>query len=81
MSIPRISSLVEQQLPEFIRNDHRTFVAFVEAYYAWMEESGGALERSGRMLEILDVDTTLTAFIDYFCNQFIPGIPQHLLTD
>lgn len=80
-TIPRVSSVVAQQLPEFIRADHATFVAFVEAYYAWMEESGNAINRSGLLLQSLNVDTTLDEFIDYFCHQFLPGIPQHLITN
>ena len=77
----KISSLIENQLPEFIRNDYGTFVSFMEAYYSWMEEEGNPLNRSAKLLQSLDVDTSLTAFIEYFCNKFIPLIPQHLLSN
>lgn len=46
-----------------------------------MEEEGNPLNRSAKLLQSLDVDTSLTAFIEYFCNKFIPLIPQHLLSN
>jgi hypothetical protein len=33
----KASILVPYQLPEFIRSDYKTFVAFLQAYYEWME--------------------------------------------
>lgn len=77
----RISTLVAQQLPEFIREDHQTFAAFLEAYYAWMEESGNALDASSNLLTSIDIDTSLDAFISYFSNQFLVNVPQYLVAN
>ncbi len=38
-SQPRISKLVSNQLPEFIRSDHELFVTFIEKYYEFMEQN------------------------------------------
>ena len=60
MTIPRrtLSSLVASQLPEFVREDHQTFVAFLEAYYEYLENiEGNDLKSLG------DIDTTLESFI------------------
>ena len=35
----RISVKVEGQLPAFVKQDHATFVAFLEAYYEYMAVS------------------------------------------
>ena len=37
MSRNKISTLVSRQIPEFVREDYPTFVAFVEAYYEWLQ--------------------------------------------
>ena len=37
--INSIVPLIEQQFPEFIRNDAETFIGFLKAYYKWMEAS------------------------------------------
>lgn len=79
MANTKIHTLVAQQLPEFIQSDYQTFVAFLEAYYAWMESSGNPLSRSVQVLQSLDVDRSLSDFISYFCKEFIPGIPEHLI--
>ena len=33
-----LSTVVTKQLPEFIREDYPTFVAFVQAYYDWLKQ-------------------------------------------
>ena len=37
MANEKQSILVQSQLPEFITQDHPAFLAFVEAYYEWLE--------------------------------------------
>lgn len=79
MADTKINTLVAQQLPEFIRNDYNTFVLFLEAYYAWMEESGNPLSRAVEALRSINIDTSLTEFMEYYCKEFIPSIPEHLI--
>lgn len=81
MSHTPLNTLVAQQLPEFIRSDYATFVAFVEAYYAWMEEEGNALNQNRKLIESFDIDRTANTFVEFFSQQFIPGIPTHLLNN
>jgi len=60
----RISNLVNSQVPFFVRNDHRTFVAFLEAYYEYLEqtsntlEGGKVIERRENLLNYMDIDKT-----------------------
>src|SRR4051812_2008050 len=35
-----ISQLLETQFPDFIREDYPNFVAFLKAYYEWLETNG-----------------------------------------
>jgi hypothetical protein len=82
---------IAKQLPEFIRDDvnYQTFVAFLEAYYEWLQlshtanslnsvvnSSGqGITHASQNLLSYVDVDATMDDFIQYFINDFLPYIP------
>lgn len=95
MSIVNKTSLkVPYQLPEFIRSDenYQTFVAFLQAYYEWMEQQNigsgkeGALYGSQSLLNYTDIDyvesgDTYNKFIDYYLNDFLPNFPTDALTD
>jgi hypothetical protein len=90
----RISLKVAEQLPEFIRSEtnYQTFVAFIQAYYEWMEEyniaSGkeGAIRGSQNLLNYRNIDfinpgETYNKFIDYYVNDFLPNFPKDALSD
>ena len=40
MSDVILSSIVESQLPEFIREEHQLFATFIKRYYEWLEKNG-----------------------------------------
>jgi hypothetical protein len=79
----KTSLLVPSQLPEFIRDDasYETFVLFLQAYYEWMEEEGGALYGSKNLTQYYDIDTTLDDFLKYYENQFLSFFPEGSLVD
>ena len=82
MSITKkISAIVERQLPGFVRQDHPTFVAFLEAYYEWLAQDGNAEERLKTLEQNQDIDTTLDEFVEYFNREFLVRIPQEILAD
>jgi hypothetical protein len=66
---PKISSLIASQLPEFIREDYPTFVAFLQAYYEHLESTQADL------VTIRDIDKTLDSFIEFFKNEVAPNSP------
>ena len=66
---PKISSLVKSQLPEFIREDYQTFVAFLEAYYQYVEENEVDLKT------LRDLDNTLEEYIRYFKSELASNLP------
>ena len=76
----KISTLVSSQLPFFVRNDHENFVAFLEAYYEWMEQTQGVVNVAKSMKDQLDLDKT-DIFAQQFYNNFLPLIPQNVLVD
>ena len=61
----KLSIVVREQLPEFIRADYDTFVAFIEAYYEYLEQTNKATDFGRNLLNYFDVDNTLTDFEEY----------------
>ena len=76
----KISNLVSTQLPFFVRNDHQNFVAFLEAYYEFLEQETGAGNVSRSMLQQSDIDLT-DLFIQKFYDNFLPFIPRDTAAD
>ena len=77
----KTSLLVPSQLPAFIRDnpDYDKFVAFLQAYYEWMETNGQVIDRTKNLLSYKDIDTTTDEFINYFINDFLQYFPEDAL--
>jgi hypothetical protein len=73
---PNLSSVVKSQLPEFVREDYETFIAFIEAYYEFLK-----LNYDIDLLKTRDIDDTLDEFIKYFKSEYAKDIPQTALND
>lgn len=63
MSI-NLKTIVSKQIPEFIREDNPTFVAFVEAYYEYLDQYEGR-----NLIELRDIDNTVDSYIQFFKNE------------
>jgi len=76
----QLSNFVPDRLPEFVRVDHPTLVAFLSAYYEWL----GLRRNSGKILsplemnDIPDIDTTLDQFVDHFKSEYLLNFPETL---
>ena len=77
----KVSELVNSQLPEFIRSDYTTFVAFLEYYYKFLEQDQGALELVQNARQYSDIDQTTDAFVNYFLTNYAKDLPVSLLVD
>jgi len=66
---PKVSSLVASQLPEHIRNEQPAFVAFLEAYYRYLEQN------EKNLVNLRDLDNTLDSFIVHFKNELAQNLP------
>jgi hypothetical protein len=76
-----VSTLIESQLPEYVRSDHPQFVSFLKAYYEWLDLQGNATYETRKLLDYSDVDSTSEEFIRHFVNTFLPYFPQEILSD
>lgn len=71
-----ISTVVDAQLPEFIRADHPVFVTLLKKYYEYMEGNGKTLYENKRLYDYFDVDETRQDLIKYFKSKIIPNFPE-----
>ena len=72
----RISVRVEGQLPDFVKQDHTTFIAFLEAYYEYLEQTGKPYEIVGNLKNYFNVDKTVDSYLQYFKSQFGKDVPE-----
>lgn len=76
-----ITPFIARQFPAFYREEGPNFVAFVEAYYEWMESTGQVINQTRSLREYADVDETLEEFMVYFKNKYINTLPESILAD
>ena len=65
-----VQAVVKRHLPEHIREDYPTFVAFVEAYYEFLQSQGVNLSTAR------DIDETLDSFIGQFKKELAVNLPN-----
>ena len=75
----KISYFVENQFPQFYRDEGSNFIQFVKAYYEWMEEEGNAIYESRSLLDYRDIDNTLEDFLEHFQRKYLYGIPFNVI--
>ena len=78
----KTSTLVQSQLPQYLLEEGPNLVAFLKAYYEWMETSGQATDASKNILANRDIDTAdLNKFYEYFRREVIPLFPKTMMAD
>ena len=77
----KVSTLVKNQLPDFVREDAPLFQKFVEGYYEFLEQSNNVLEVSRKLQSYQDIDTSVDKYIDYIKRELLPSFPKTLTAD
>ena len=72
-----ISTTVSENLPDFVREDHPTFVKFVETYYEWLESKENSYFAPLSLNGVVDVDKTSEEFIKYFKTHTMSKFPEN----
>lgn len=70
----QISSLVATQFPSFYNEEGPMFIAFVEAYFEWMQSENNPLYLARNILNYRDIDTTVDSFLVFFKNKYLSDI-------
>lgn len=76
-----ISPFIAEQFPSFYLDDGINFVAFITAYYEWMEQPGNPIYEARSLLEYNDVDITAQQFLTNFKDKYINSIPENIISD
>ena len=76
MTIESISTntVLRELFPQVYQEEATTLIAFLEAYYAWMEDS--EFGQAKKLLSYRDIDTTLDDFIIHFKNKYLVNLPM-----
>jgi len=79
--IDKISKLVANQFPSFYKEEGDKFLAFIEAYYEYMEQNGKMTDAIRNLESYHDIQETTDDFIQYFINTFLPSVPVNVAAD
>lgn len=77
----RISTQVDNQWPDFVKEAGPKLINFVRHYHKWMEQEGYATDALKSLLQNQDVDYTDDIFLEQFHNEFLVYFPKHVLVD
>lgn len=77
----KTSIFTEQQISQWIREEHPKFVKFIKLYYEWLERNGGETNVSRNLLTYQDSDLTPDLFFEFLRKEFMHDVPIALKTD
>lgn len=82
MSIEKfVSPFIPQQFPAFYKEEGPNFIAFVKAYYEWLESTGQTLRHARSLFDYADIDSTEEQFLKYFKNTYLYSLPESIVAD
>lgn len=76
-----ISPFIADQFPSIYKEEGPLFIAFVKAYFEWLEEQNQVVYDSRRLLEYRDIDKTVDVFVDNFKKKYMFPIPNDIAGD
>lgn len=76
-----LHTLTEQQFPDFLRTDGPNLVAFLKAYYEWLDQQDNPNYSLRNFQHWRDIDRTLDKFVDWFHNEFMIRIPKDVIVN
>ena len=80
--VKTVSQLVENQFPSFYKEDGPGFVAFVKAYYEFLETTNKYTYKENRdLFDSNDIDDTLDEFLVHFKEKYLADFPFVIATD
>ena len=77
----KLSQLIQDQVPEFVRDTYPIFQTFLEKYYEFNEQNGEVQYNIQKARSFADIDETANAFVDYFIDQYAYNLPNSVFKD
>lgn len=76
-----ISPFIAEQFPSIYKEEGPLFIAFIKAYFEWLESQNQVIYDSRRLLEYRDIDKTVDVFINEFKKKYMFPIPDDIAGD
>ena len=70
-----VSPFIRNQFPQFYNSRGPNFIAFVQAYYEFLEQETQAVGAGRQLYNYRDIDNTLDQFLVHFQKKYLYGIP------
>ena len=77
----RLSELVSDQLPGFVRDEYDNFVVFLKAYYEYLEQNNKAQEVLENLPLYGDIDETAEELVENFFKTYAYDVSQSEISD
>ena len=74
----KVSTVVKDQVPEFIKDENANFTKFLQAYYEWFETE---FVEENALENIRNIDDTVDMFIEYFERELLHPLPKAVIAD
>lgn len=73
--------IIDRSVPGFVQEQYPLFVAFLNAYYEWMEEYKNPTDIILNLRDYRDIDRTVDEFLEYFKSELLEGFPSDIPVD
>ena len=74
----KISTLLPNQIPDYVQDFYPLFVIFVTKYFEYLENSSTGVQYTLQNIELnRDIDTTADNLAVQFLNTFVPNLPNN----
>ena len=76
-----VSQFIQNDFPLFTQVNGPQLVAFIAAYYEWMEQQGNVRDYINHLRDYRDIDNTLQEFITHFQYEYLNNLPANLIVN
>jgi hypothetical protein len=77
----KLTTILKRSYPQFVDEEHDVFVMFMELYFEFLQQDGGAYAAVRKIRDLRSIDETLDDFIKFFANEYLSEIPDYVLAD
>lgn len=80
----KTSHLITSQVPKFVKDDHPTFVEFLESYYKFMEQDDNAIDSAKQFQSYMDPDIAsgnTEILLTKLYDNYIMTMPTSIIAD
>lgn len=71
--------LIEESIPQFIRNEYPKFAEFITLYYSQQDEYGESYEFIANILDYMDVNRTSLDYLENFAGTYLSTFPRDIV--